>query len=246
MSENKGNALFTFNPGDVSITVRSYHFTYSRVQVPFGTHFHLCHEYRNLYNMEDPDYKIQVTYNSEICTGRVSSHAMALGSPVWEKFLFPPWSGSREAKDLEGQDVRTSPVQQLDFAEDDGEALLTLLRIAHLQFKEIPVTLPYDYRLNLAILVDQYDCIGIIRTWLATWLANEEMECKEPEHEGWLFIAWAFGRKEVFKSLVLKMVKEIVVDTDGVMFTSSGEPISQPMPDGIIGNSTHKIHAGIL
>jgi len=104
------------------------------------------------------------------------------------------WSGPTETKDLEGRDVRTFPVQRLNFAEDDGEALLILLRIAHLQYKEIPATLPYDCLLNLAILVDQYDCIGIIRPWLATWLANEETEWKAPKHESWLFIAWALGR----------------------------------------------------
>jgi hypothetical protein len=124
--------------------------------------------------MKDADNIVQVIYNGEICTGRASSHAMALGSPVWEKFLFPPWSGPTETKDLEGRDVQTSPVQRLNFAKDDGEALLILLHIAYLQYKEIPTTLPYDHLLNLAILVNQYDYISIIRPWLATWLANKE------------------------------------------------------------------------
>jgi hypothetical protein len=114
-------------------------------------------KWQNIYHMKDADNIVRVIYNGEICTGRASSHAMALGSPVLEKFLFPPWSGPTETKDLEGRDVRTSPVQRLNFAEDDGEALLILLRIAHLQYKEIPATLPYDRLLNLAILVDQYD-----------------------------------------------------------------------------------------
>ncbi|CZR66908.1 uncharacterized protein PAC_16809 [Phialocephala subalpina] len=197
----------------------------------------------DLFRFEPGDVSIRVMYAGEICTGMVSSHAMALGSPVWEKFLFPPW---KETKDLEGQDVRTPPVQELSFVEDDGEALLILLRIAHLKFKEIPTALSYDHLLNLAILVDQYDCIGIIRPWLATWLANEETEWKAPGRECWLFIAWAFGRNEIFESLALKMVKGIVVDAGGVTFTSSGEPMPEPMPDGIIGNSTHQIRARIL
>lgn len=170
---------------------------------------------------------------------------MALASPVWEKFLFPPWLGSGETKSLEGRDVQSPPVQQLDFAEDDGEALLILLRIVHLQFKEIPATLPYDLLLDLATLVDKYLCIGIIRPWLATWLANEETEWKAPGHECWLFIAWVFGRNEVFEKLALKMVKDTMVNADGAMITSSGEPISEPMPEGIIGNSTYLIHVPI-
>jgi hypothetical protein len=39
------------------------------------------------------------------------------------------------------------------------------------------------------------------------------------------------------------MVKEIVVDAKGVTFTSSGEPISQPLPYGILGNSTDQMLA---
>ena len=191
--------------------------------------------------MNDADSIIQVMYDGEICAGRESSHAMALGSPVWEKFLFPPWSRSKEIKDLEGQDVQISPVQQLNFVEDDGEALLTLLRIAHLQFKDIPVTPSYDHLLNLATLVEHYRCISIIRPWLATWIANEETEWKAPGHECWLFIAWALGRHEVFESLALKMVKEVVVDADGVTFTSSGKPISQPLPYGILGDSSDQM-----
>ena len=146
----------------------------------------------------------------------------------------------------EKQDGRESSVQQLNFVEDDSEALLILLRIVHQRFKEVPVTLSYDHLLNLAILVDQYDCIGIVRPWLATWLANEETDCKAPEHECWLFIAWVFGRKNIFKGLALKMVKEVVVNAGGVAFTSSEEPISEPMPGGIIGESPIRTYIYIV
>jgi hypothetical protein len=98
MSENKGNALFTFDPGDVSITLRSYRSTHSRVQGSFGSHILFCHEWQNIYHMKDADNIVQVIYNGEICTGRASSHAMALGSPVWEKFLFPHGLGQRRRK----------------------------------------------------------------------------------------------------------------------------------------------------
>ncbi|KAL7269957.1 hypothetical protein RUND412_007345 [Rhizina undulata] len=190
-----------------------------------------------LFTFDSGDMCITVTYDNEICTGTVSSHAMALASPVWKKFLFPHWSKfeeNQEMEESEKKDGRKSPVQQLNFVKDDGEALLILLRIAHLKFKEVPVTLSYNHLLNLAILVDRYDCIGIVRPWLATLLANEETDCKAPEHGGWLFIAWAFGRNEVFKDLALKMVKEIVVDASGVALTSSKKPIFHPMPDGLI------------
>jgi hypothetical protein len=134
--------------------------------------------------MRDADLIIrQVIYDNEVCAGTVSSHAMALASPVWKKFLFPPWPKSEGTKESKKQDECKFPVQQLTFVEDDGEALLTLLRITHLKFKEVPVTLHYNHLLNLAILVDQYDCMDIVRPWLATWLANEETDSKALGHE---------------------------------------------------------------
>ena len=65
---------------------------------------------------------------------------------------------------------------ELHFEDDDGEALLLLLRIAHLQFAEVPVSLDFDKLLQVAILCDMYDCVGLVKPWLSTWLSDEAVE----------------------------------------------------------------------
>jgi len=97
----------------------------------------------------------------------------------------------------------------------NSNALLLLLNIVHLKFKGIPTTLPYHQLLNVAVLVDQYNCRDLVRPWLNMWLADEEKESKAPEHENWLFIAWAFGREKVFEDLAMKMVEDIVISDGG-------------------------------
>jgi len=37
------------------------------------------------------DVEITVLYNGEVVKGYVESNAMVRASPVWKKFIFPPW-----------------------------------------------------------------------------------------------------------------------------------------------------------
>lgn len=192
--------------------------------------------------------RIFVTYKNERIVGRVSFHALVLASPVWKKFVHPPFpkptasnasqalnpprvllaagsttntittvgtNGNTLSESGAGQQITprgiTSSVmnhvttlvragnatptvpadgnntslalfktpasieigkqlaklgstandvrdeeemKEIEFADDDGEALLLLLRIAHLQLNEIPLT--FDQFLNVAILCDMY------------------------------------------------------------------------------------------
>jgi hypothetical protein len=43
------------------------------------------------FNFPDGDIDIEIRGGKNTITGRVSSAAMALASPVWKKFVFPPW-----------------------------------------------------------------------------------------------------------------------------------------------------------
>ncbi|KAE9371837.1 hypothetical protein N431DRAFT_467993 [Stipitochalara longipes BDJ] len=61
-----------------------------------------------------------------------SSSSLSIASPVWKKFLYPPWATDP-----------TVPVAQLDFTSDDLSTITLLLRIAHLQFYNIPKKLSY-------------------------------------------------------------------------------------------------------
>ncbi|KAE9371890.1 hypothetical protein N431DRAFT_341880 [Stipitochalara longipes BDJ] len=185
---------------------------------------------------------------------------MSFASPVWKKFIFPPWKTvaakilaidpnsdlAPDAKkikmpgsDKKGREKGAVPAEEVDFTDDNGEALLILLRIAHLRFQDNPTTLPYQTLLQVAVLCDQYQCINLVRPWLHQWLADEELLSLQPRNENWLFIAWVFGREEVFKNLATKMVRGIVPSNKSVHMTSIGPlstryKISDPMPDGIL------------
>ena len=85
----------------------------------------------------------------------VSSAVMRIASPVWRRMLNP------QGHFMESQ--RSLTHGEADFPDDDPDALLCVLRIAHLQFRKIPKTLNYAELLNLAILCDKYDTVAIVR-----------------------------------------------------------------------------------
>jgi len=94
---------------------------------------------------------------------------------------------------IDGREDKICTVATLDFRDDDGKALLILLRLAHsktksIKTKGIPSKIPYELFLNIAILVDQYDCINLIRPWLFTWNMCPEIQQSRMQ-PGWLFIA---------------------------------------------------------
>jgi len=88
----------------------------------------------------------------------------------------------------------------------NSDALLILLRITHLQFANIPKRLPYETLLGVAVLCDQYDCRKLVRPWLADWLEDEWYESNRRCQEGWLFIAYYFGRRNIFSQLAMTCV----------------------------------------
>jgi hypothetical protein len=159
-------------------------------------------------------------------SGTVLSHALTLASPVWKKFLFPPW---------EANDAEPKP-KQIDCREDDSSALLLLLSIAHLQFNEVPKgQLEYSLLFEVAKLCDQYDCVDLVRPWLRDWLAGEEIECLKVGKEGWLWISWVFGREKAFEACAKNLAKLVSTDKNGGCFLENGKPIPEPVPAGIVG-----------
>jgi hypothetical protein len=163
---------------------------------------------QSLFAFDPTDVRLKVKYKGESITAHVSSSVMSFASPVWKKFVFPTWKlvaaknpatdsdsthDAKKSKIAEPDDkdkIKSGlPVDKLDFTGDNGEALLILLRIAHLRFQAIPATLPYQTLLQVAVLCDQYQCINLVRPWLPQWLADEETSPLRSSQENWLFIA---------------------------------------------------------
>lgn len=179
---------------------------------------------------------------------------MSLASPVWQKFIFPPFGPtvqpvegvSQGGTAGETRNLRQQPVEQIDFREDDPEALRILLRIAHLKFRDIPSQLSYKTLLNIAILCDQYDCVDLVVSFLPQWLSNEEVESKKPGQVNWLFIAWVFGRRKVFEELSKHLIRNLSIGEDDEYYIS-GARVDEPLPAEILGTfhtSALRAHSG--
>lgn len=119
--------------------------------------------------VDDGDLRIHVTLSSERNkrlrrsdlpiayqqTLLVSSAVMRIASPVWRTMLDP------QGHFMESQ--RSLIHGEIEFPEDDPDALLCVLRIAHLQFRKVPDTLDYEELVDLAIICDKYDTVAIVR-----------------------------------------------------------------------------------
>lgn len=169
--------------------------------------------------------RIMINCNGEVIEGKASSDALCLASPVWKKFLFPPWQQAEELR---------HSVKQIDCTGDNAEALLILLNICHLKMHKIPQRLAYHQLLQVAVLCDQYDCVHIVKPWLTEsgWLPNEARVFeKRPRNEDWLFITWVFGMEGWFEILALEI---------WLHFKRHEIPKKDmtPMPPNIIGQLT--------
>ena len=171
-------------------------------------------------------------------TGLVASQAMVLASPVWKKFLFPPWETIQPDNSNPPTTIGSGRQKEIDFSHDNSDALLVLLNITHLCFTNVPNTqLPYQMLYDLAILCDQYDCLALVRPWVDKWVVYAAHEVKQEGREGWLFIAWVFGREKVFDDLAQLLIKRSPTSQTGECLRYTGEFLPEPMPPGIIGKS---------
>ncbi|KAH6696716.1 hypothetical protein BKA61DRAFT_622956 [Leptodontidium sp. MPI-SDFR-AT-0119] len=182
------------------------------------------------------DVRIFMKYKGKAITALVSSHVLVCASPVWKKFLFPPWvSPSTPA----------NTPKQIDCTEDDGVALLIILNIIHLRHKDVPARLESDTLLQVAVLCDQYDCVSIAKHWIDIWMKETEANLISkhfvPPHM--LFACWVFGLESTFEALATKLVLELRTDEEGNWRSKSGWriPVPETMPDGIMGKCYHDL-----
>lgn len=127
---------------------------------------------------------------------------------VWNKLLFPLWSNE------------SSKVKEIDFRKDDGEAILILLNIAHLQSGLVPKELDCKILYRIAIRCEQYDCHVVVEPWKYIWLQlqNEANYRYEPGEEDRIYIDWAFGRENSFAKMITDLVRLLEVCPNGEPF----------------------------
>ncbi|KAF7896493.1 hypothetical protein EAF00_006507 [Botryotinia globosa] len=172
---------------------------------------------------EDGDVRAKAKHGERIITFKLSSHALCFASPAWKKFVFPPFpllSSIRNEEEPNSKNACAVPEEpfpdnELDFTEDNPEALLILLQIAHLKFSDIPSQLPYEVLYHIATLCDQYDCRRLVKPWIQGWLKDEANEAYLPHYEGWLWVAYYFGRKEIFYHMMKILALRLEIGKDG-------------------------------
>ena len=181
--------------------------------------------------VEFGDFRLLVTYSNEPTYFIVSSHAMSLASPVWKTIIHPPFEKIFD----EEATIRQSQDRERDFSDDNGEALLILLRIAHLQFNKVPPNLTFKSLFEIAILCDKYDCVSLVKPWLSTWLTYESTQYMKPGNEEMLLISWVFGKETIFRELAKKLVTELKTNDQTDCLTATKEKFLDQMPLDIIG-----------
>jgi hypothetical protein len=149
-------------------------------------------DYTPLFDFPSGDVRIKVNCKGKEVIGNVVSQVMILASPVWSQFLFPPWI----------PEGAVGAGKEIDFREDNGEAILIILRIVHLQFCKVPVKLSLESLYHMALLCEQYDCPSSVKPWLERWMSiRPSKNSTMHEHPEWLYIAWAFGDSELFEGV---------------------------------------------
>ena len=152
----------------------------------------------------------------------VSSSAMCLASPVWRAMLNPT-SHFREAER-----------QQIEFPDDDLDALLIVLRVAHLKFRELPDSLSFKGLVKLAVVCDKYDTMGVVRRWLPQWLAPWYKKSCSPGYEEWLSIVWTTGDNATFRTTTKHLIESCDMDTAGRL-CHRGKPFAVSIVPDMIG-----------
>ncbi|KAF8419853.1 hypothetical protein EV426DRAFT_613749 [Tirmania nivea] len=168
---------------------------------------------------------------------RVNSGVLCLASPVFRAML-NPHSRFKERANLQraiiggGQDMYSSTPMELPLKDDDPHAFAVVLRIMHLQFHKVPVSMlasgedEEKYKLyEMAIICDKYDMKHMLSYWLEVWtrlrfssLSYKNIAMSTTTGCRWLFIAYAFGYREVFHSVSKELILHCHVHSSGELF----------------------------
>lgn len=112
--------------------------------------------------------------------------------------------------------------------DDDPDALLFLLRIAHLKFKDLPDTLLFQDLYQLSVTCDKYDVVGPVRPFWDRYGAPFLSHIEEAGYEEWLHIAWTFGVEDVY----IKVMNKLIVETQiiGEHLSRAGRHLESILP----------------
>ncbi|KAK6498843.1 hypothetical protein TWF481_011415 [Arthrobotrys musiformis] len=174
----------------------------------------------------------------------VSSANLRVASPVWRKLLDPDSKfAPLKTVSVDGKEYKKITVEGVEV-----EALQIILGILHYDTQKVPqiwtsrlekmqiapatrfFKLDFLILRDLALLLDQYDCLGITSHFAVGWLGSgmDKAVLCDPDYtaigcEDWIFMASVFGRLQsgagvcylITKLVSEKLIKDVCVDNRG-------------------------------
>ncbi|KAF2663779.1 hypothetical protein BT63DRAFT_111948 [Microthyrium microscopicum] len=160
----------------------------------------------------------------------VSSQALSMCSPVWKKMVTGNFREAIEKK--------------MSLPDDDGDSILLILAIAHMQFLRIPTysTARSEAWLHsLAVVCHKYNCEMVVTPWVRQWMGRGRNLAMSKASQiltamEWLDISWTFGDVELFQKMARLLMEEGVHSKTPNVLLFHSEPVElQAAPPSAIG-----------
>ena len=163
---------------------------------------------------------------------QISRSAMRHVSDIWTKMLAPDaWAESKQS--------------EIDMPEDSCKVMLLVLRIAHLQFAQLPNELSMEDLRALATLTDKYNLVKIVRVMLELkkWLDPYKQEWKKTAASSTHLTEFAeihqvFGNQDAYEYVVNRLTVEVEASDEGFSFKDAEGKVSKlrsSLPERILG-----------
>lgn len=157
---------------------------------------------------------------------RASSKHLTLASPQFGRTL---QNGFQEGTELRATGCLTFPVRDWE-----ARPILILMLIIHHRARVVPRLPSLDRLVEVARLVDYYECHEPVEVFSRSWLSGLNFHLGDPsslnEAEKWLFVSWVFNQSRSFLASSKYLESR---STSVIAFTRL------PVPSAIQGESRH-------
>ncbi|KAL5618117.1 hypothetical protein FOVSG1_000339 [Fusarium oxysporum f. sp. vasinfectum] len=138
---------------------------------------------------------------------RVSSHHLTAVSPMFSCMLKGPWKESAApdaatSSDSWDQTPAATAIREISATDWNIHALITVLNSIHGRHNEIPRQVSIKFIVDVAVIVNYYECAGSVTLAAELWRAGVNV----PETYGkksimLLFVSWVFSWTKMFSSM---------------------------------------------
>jgi len=125
---------------------------------------------------------------------RVSSQALIEASPFFKRALTGSWK--------EAHDLRTKGTCKIITGEENARMFLVLLHMFHVRKQDLPQKLRLKELIDLAILVDYYECQKAVAPYVSEWIKRMTLpKTFSDTVVKWIFISQKLGCEKIFNDM---------------------------------------------